>query len=137
MLKRTAAAAGLLAATLLPAAAYQERIPCNPAGSTIEMAACAGDSFQKADRQMNTVYARLLAKAQTMDKDSVTGTSDKAVDRLRKAQRAWVAWRDAECPLRSLPNKGGSIERIEWPACSAQLTEERTKALQAVLEGLE
>jgi uncharacterized protein YecT (DUF1311 family) len=138
MLKKIAAAAGLLAASLAPASAYQDKIPCNPAaGSTIEMAACAGESFQKADRQMNVVYAKLLTKAQMMDKDSITGTSDKAVDRLRKAQRAWVTWRDAECPMQSIPHKGGTIERILWPACAAELTEERTKALQGVLTVLE
>jgi uncharacterized protein YecT (DUF1311 family) len=134
-----ALSAGLCCAWLLMSASagHAQAVRCNPSGSTIELAACAQASFERADRELNIVYSRLMRKAQTMDKSGAPDDLDKAVDRVRKAQRAWVAWRDTECQLRSLVNKGGSIERIEWPSCSAELTQERVKVLEDVLKGTE
>jgi uncharacterized protein YecT (DUF1311 family) len=117
--------------------ANAQEVRCNPAGTTMEMASCAANRFEKADRAMNIVYSKLMRKAQTMDKSATPGDTDKAVDRLRNAQRAWVVWRDAECPLRTLSYKGGSMERIERPSCAANLTEERTKLLEDVLKETE
>jgi uncharacterized protein YecT (DUF1311 family) len=124
------------AAALVTSASAQD-ITCNAEGSTMEMAACANDDFEKADKELNAVYQRLLAQLKKDDAEygSGQGDADTRVLRLRASQRAWIAWRDAECPLRSIDNFGGSIERIEWPACTADLTRERTKQLQALLGG--
>jgi uncharacterized protein YecT (DUF1311 family) len=126
----------LLFACLVKTSAFAQDVLCNPEGSTMEMARCAQDDFEKADKALNKVYADLLATAKTQDLDVPPDAYDGAVKRLKEAQRAWIAWRDLECPLRSLANRGGSIERIEWPACAAQLTQERTRQLEAVAQGL-
>jgi uncharacterized protein YecT (DUF1311 family) len=122
---------------LLSSGAAAQDVRCNPQGSTMELAACASNDYQRADRAMNAVYGKLVSRAQEMDRTLAPGDTDKAVDRLRKAQRAWVAWRSAECPLRSIQNKGGSIERIEWPACAARLTEDRVKVLESLQKDME
>jgi uncharacterized protein YecT (DUF1311 family) len=130
--------AGLLAIGVCMAAvqASAEDVICKPEGSTAEMASCARQEFVKADRELNEVYAKLLKKMQEIDKDLPRDARDKAVDRLRRAQRAWVNWRNEDCPLRSILNMGGTMERIEWPSCSADMTKERIKQLNDILAEL-
>jgi uncharacterized protein YecT (DUF1311 family) len=117
--------------------AHGQDVKCKADGSTPEMAACASEEFVKADRALNVVYGKLLAKMQEIDKDNPKDARDKAVDRLRKSQRAWLAWRNEDCPLRSILNMGGTMERIEWPSCSAEMTRERSKQLSELLVDLQ
>jgi uncharacterized protein YecT (DUF1311 family) len=128
---RPVAVAAILVLLALPAAAEDE-IKCNPEGATFEMAACARDDFEKADKKLNTVYQKLLKSLAQADKEYGSLGEESRVKRLKDAQRAWVAWRDPECLLRSVENFGGSIENINIPACMASLTEERAKQLQSV-----
>jgi uncharacterized protein YecT (DUF1311 family) len=121
-----------LFAFLVNTGSFAQEIACNPGGNTMEMAQCEIEALEQANRVLNETYARLIKRAKTLDSDLDPTESDGAVNRLREAQRAWVAWRDLECPMRSMINRGGSIERILFPACLAQLTDERTKVLEDV-----
>jgi uncharacterized protein YecT (DUF1311 family) len=131
----------ILSATVLFLAAgfahAQDETKCNPDGDTSEMAACAEDDYQAEDAKLNKVYAKYLKKMQAMDVDMGNSEGDTAVGRLKTAQRAWIAFRDAECPLESVDNMGGSIERILGPSCLAALTKERTAQLQSQLKAME
>lgn len=118
-------------------AAAQEETQCNPEGNTSEMAACAADDYQAEDAKLNKVYATYLKKMQGFDADMGNVAPDTAVGRLKAAQRAWIAFRDAECPLESVDNMGGSIERILEPACLATMTKERTTQLSEQLKAME
>ena len=52
-----------------------------------DMNVCSGSDFQKADAQLHAVYQSVLSKHR----------GDKAfIQNLQTAQRAWLAWRDAE-----------------------------------------
>ena len=115
----------------------EEGPKCNADGNTSEMAACAGDDFAKEDKILNKVYSAYLKKMQSLDADMAATPPDTAVGRLKAAQRAWIAFRDAECPLESVDNMGGSIERILVPACLATLTKERANTLSAQLKAFE
>ena len=101
------------------------------------MAACAENDYQAEDAKLNKVYATYLKKMQGIDADMGSTPPDTAVVRLKTAQRAWIAFRDAECPLESVDNMGGSIERILVPACLATLTKERTTTLKEQLKAME
>jgi uncharacterized protein YecT (DUF1311 family) len=131
----------ILSATVLFLAAgsaqAQDETKCNPDGNTAEMAACAYDDYDAEDAKLNKVYAKYLKKMQNMDADMGNSEGDTAVGRLKTAQRAWIAFRDAECPLESVDNMGGSIERILGPSCMAALTKERTAQLQSQLKAME
>jgi uncharacterized protein YecT (DUF1311 family) len=131
----------ILSATVLFLAAgsaqAQDETKCNPDGNTAEMAACAYDDYDAEDAKLNKVYAKYLKKMQSMDADMGNSEGDTAVGRLKTAQRAWIAFRDAECPLESVDNMGGSIERILGPSCMAALTKERTAQLQSQLKAME
>ena len=115
----------------------QDETKCNPDGNTSEMAACAENDYQAEDAKLNKVYATYLKKMQGIDADMGSTPPDTAVVRLKTAQRAWIAFRDAECPLESVDNMGGSIERILVPACLAALTKERTTTLKEQLKAME
>lgn len=51
-------------------------------------------------------------------------------DALRKAQRAWIAYRDAECELTYLRWQGGSIRSIAAANCGLIMTARRAFELR-------
>jgi len=87
-------------------------------------------SYNKADKKLNTVYQKILVKYKT-DKLFVAN--------LKKSQRIWISFRDAEMDMKypSYPNQNyGSIH----PTCRAvyltELTEMRIKTLNVWLNGI-
>lgn len=49
--------------------------------------------------------------------------------RLRAAQKAWIAWRTAQCAFETGSSRGGSARELARWTCTAKLTRERTVAL--------
>jgi len=95
-----------------------------------EMNQQAYASYNKADKKLNTVYQKILVKYKT-DKLFVAN--------LKKSQRIWVSFRDAEMDMKypNYPNQNyGSIH----PTCRAvyltTLTESRIKTLNVWLNGI-
>jgi uncharacterized protein YecT (DUF1311 family) len=118
---------------VVPAKAQDGEITCNRSGGTLEMVACLQDDFEKADAELNVTYKKLTAALSADDKEYGANENDSRIKRLQGAQRAWVAWRDKECALQSIANYGGSLERLDFPACLTNLTIARTKTLADVL----
>jgi uncharacterized protein YecT (DUF1311 family) len=81
---------------------------------------CETAKFKKADTALNQAYRSLM---------SVVGEADR--DRLKAAQRAWIAYRDAECNLEARP-AGGSMDEELMSACLADLTKRRLAELKEV-----
>ncbi|TPN00430.1 lysozyme inhibitor LprI family protein [Mesorhizobium sp. B2-3-3] len=81
---------------------------------------CAGEDYQAADARLNKAYQDLIG-------------SDDADDKrlLQAAQRAWIAFRDAECAHITVASQGGSIHAMEVSQCLTRLTNERIKQLAA------
>ena len=93
------------------------------AQSQQEMNAEAAESFKKADKELNEVYAKVLANL-----------DDGAKENLKKAQRAWVAWRDAEAAFRAdAEARGGSMWPLVHEGIRSRLTKERVKSLKELL----
>ena len=91
-------------------------------------AACA--ALKKADAELNAVYAAILKK----------NVDDKNfIDKLKAAQRAWVAFRDAEMAAR-YPAKDkweyGSAFDLCWCNGLAALTQQRTEQLKPWRDGI-
>jgi len=92
--------------------------------------ACA--DYKKADTEMNSIYRRILAENQ----------NDRLfVQKMRAAQRAWVAFRDAH--LESLfpaTDKRAAYGSVQ-PMCHCmeleKITAERAKVLKQWLDGVE
>lgn len=82
---------------------------------------CAGTAFREADAKLNSAYAALRARLKD-DPD--------AGKLLVVAQRAWIAFRDAECSLQASRATGGSLYPTIHAYCLRDLTVTRTKELQ-------
>ena len=124
----------LIALTLtaaLPAAAQEA--DCAAPVTQIEMNTCAAQDWAAADARLNDVYAETLAVMQASDRDyPIDGPSEE--DRLRRAQRAWVAYRDANCDSAGYPMRGGSAEPLLFYGCLRAMTEDRIADLQSLTE---
>lgn len=122
----------LLALTLLaPAAHAAEGFACNPDGNQSELNACAADDFRKADQELNAAYQALVKKE----------AGDRVfVSKLRQAQKAWLAFRDAElearfaCAEKDIRICWGSLYPMLFHARQAALTRDRTRQLQQLLK---
>ncbi|AZO27475.1 lysozyme inhibitor LprI family protein [Mesorhizobium sp. M1B.F.Ca.ET.045.04.1.1] len=82
------------------------------------MTICANTDYEAADAKLNAAYKNLVG-----DND------EKANKLLQTAQRAWIAFRDAECAYSAADSAGGSIHPMEVSQCLTELTNERTKQL--------
>src|SRR5262245_24058654 len=89
---------------------------CANAQAQSEMNQCAYDDFQKADAELNRVYQQLLLKTDREEK-------------LKAAQRAWVAFRDADCEYDASDSAGGSLEPLLRYSCYETATKTRTNQL--------
>lgn len=89
----------------------------------------AGDTFQKADNQLNQVYQRILNEYHS---DTVL------LRNLKVAQRIWLKLRDAEMLLKyPESDEYGSVQPMCWALYKTKLTKERTKHLKVWLIGSE
>jgi uncharacterized protein YecT (DUF1311 family) len=94
-----------------------------------EMNQDAYKDFQKNDKELNTVYKKILEeyKSDTM-----------FIKNLKIAQNIWVQLRDAEMKAKFPEEDGvsyGSVESMCWNMYKTQLTSERTKTLKLWLIG--
>ena len=80
----------------------------------------------KADAAMNRVYKRLMAKLDAPGKA-----------RLRKAQRAWLVFRDADASSLATQETGGTMYPAVHASFLEEITEARTRELKIALEGLQ
>jgi len=96
MLRRTALSSILLLAAAWPAAAQ--------------------DTYAAADAELNRLYQKIESR---LINDHATK------QQLIKAQRAWVAFRDAECAFSASGVEGGSVYREVLEACLSDLTKVR------------
>ncbi|MBN3789627.1 lysozyme inhibitor LprI family protein [Burkholderia sp. Ac-20353] len=94
----------------------------NNSGTQTDINECIGRSMKASDRQLNDTYRALLAKV-----------SKDGGEHLRKAERAWLAWRDAQCEFNTMGTRGGSINSSMYGMCIDTLTREQTKRLDAQL----
>jgi len=86
---------------------------------------CADANFQKADAALNASYKEIVRRL----KDDAPTTK-----LLVTAQKAWLAYRDAECAFSSSANSGGSIYPMVFSICLEEVTQQRTKELGVFLK---
>ncbi|HEV2865582.1 MAG TPA: lysozyme inhibitor LprI family protein [Allosphingosinicella sp.] len=106
---------------------------CDDPQNQAEMNRCAGLRFERADAELNRVYREAVRQEQAADREE-TGYGDMHPtyeEALRAAQRAWVAFRDAQCEYESFEARGGSMQPMLYEGCRARMTQERTRELSA------
>jgi uncharacterized protein YecT (DUF1311 family) len=85
--------------------------------------------FNKADEDLNEVYPSAIAYMKEQDRLQVEQLRGYE-EALRKSQRAWIAYRGAQCELASFYARGGSEAILESLVCATRLTKERTEFLR-------
>jgi uncharacterized protein YecT (DUF1311 family) len=116
------ALAALLPAPLLSASALAQ--DCAKAADQMTLNQCADQSFRRADAELNRLYRQIEGR--------LKGAPDSA-KALVSAQRAWIAFRDAECAFSASDVTGGSIYPMIYSGCVEGLTRKRIDDLKGYL----
>ena len=100
-----------------PASALDRCLASKAAYSTMGQVQCISDAVMVQDARLNRNYAKAMAKL-----------TPEQQDRLRAAQRAWIAFKDADC--QSLQDdEWGSLSRVTANMCALDRTTERADEL--------
>ena len=87
-------------------------------GGTFDMVKCLNDATAKWDKRLNEAYRETLQE----------GPKEQRAQ-LRKAQRLWLQFRDANCEYYGLSE--GSIAHVLAATCRLDMTKARAKELEA------
>ena len=104
---------------------------CRDPQDQTSMNICANEEYRRADTELNRVWPRALERVKELDRDGANGEAER---RLRAAQRAWIAYRDAQCKVAGLEAIGGTLEPLLIGTCLKDLTERRTFELNRLLQ---
>ncbi len=122
MLQVLAFATAILTAGAISVAAIAGPPDC--AGSQQDMNRCASATLAAEDAELNQRYQAALNQA----------TDAEARRMLQAAQRAWLAFRDANCAWHGDAGRGGSIRPMLEASCAEHITRQRLLELNAGLE---
>jgi len=99
------------------------------ANTQTAMQLCANQEALRVDSELNDVYRKLLTAA---------ASQSAAVEKIRAAERAWIAYRDAYIeamyPAKDKQASYGSIFPMEADLLRAKLTHQQIGALQDLLK---
>jgi len=87
-----------------------------------EMKEQSSKRLEKFDKELNIVYQKIMKSS-----------SSKRKENIKKAQIAWLKFRDLNCECESKEHEGGSLESLIYIECLAVMTEERVKELKRFL----
>ena len=137
-MKSAALAALFIVSGMTVAHAQEDQVDCNNAQTQADMTNCAGLDFEKADKQLNAVYKKAMASQVALDKQSAEISPEYvgAVKALKKAQRAWIDYRDGHCEGVSYEAAGGTMQPMLELGCKATLTTNRIKELRELIQGM-
>ncbi|GLQ55439.1 lysozyme inhibitor LprI family protein [Devosia nitrariae] len=106
---------------MLPSAQAQE---CEDAEDQATMTACAEQAYEASDAELNALYREIEARL---------GDDADTKELLVEAERAWLAFRDAECAFSSSGTAGGSVYPMIQAMCLDTQTQTRISELQDYL----
>lgn len=84
------------------------------ASTTVAISHCSDMEYGYYDKEMNKTYQQLLS---VLDKDGQQALID--------AQKAWLLYRNKECSLISLGNKGGTLQPVNVVGCYTTFNQKR------------
>lgn len=97
---------------------------CAALDTQAEMNTCAGENYKAADAMLGKAWKALVGRL---------GDDADTLAMLRTSERAWIAYRDAECAFASSAVAGGSIEPMIRAECLQAATIARTAILDDYL----
>lgn len=96
---------------------------CTSEMSTNATYQCEAENLKEQDDRLNDLYKKL------MQKEDKVGQA-----KLKKAQRAWIAYRDAECEYSADEMRGGTYEKVIMMGCLVSETTKRADELKDYVE---
>ncbi len=121
----------LAACSFLSAPALaDDPIDCTDPSTTYEMNFCSDKDFRAADAKLNATYKKVLAHIAESDLEPPYDAAswEKA---MRESQRAWVAFRDADCKgVVPMEWSGGTGTGSAVAGCMTEKTNTRTQELE-------
>lgn len=109
---------------------------CDDQVTQFDINYCANEAYVEADAALNATYKTVMSHMVEMDKDIAETMGAEyagAVETLKKAQRAWIGYRDGQCELSGYSARGGSMEPMLVSQCLADLTKKRTQEMKDLL----
>jgi uncharacterized protein YecT (DUF1311 family) len=101
--------------------------------TTLTTVGCIEEETEAWDVMLNAEYQTTMTVFREADASGdVAGTTRESA--LKEAQRAWIAFRDAECGLRYAQWGNGSMRQIAAANCLMEETAERAIALRQMRE---
>ena len=95
--------------------------PCAKAVSTMEMTSCTWKAWQAADAALGNYFSLV-----TIELD------DSEVSALKKAQDAWVQYRELNCKAVRALYEGGTAGEPAYNSCMETMAQERLKNMKAI-----
>lgn len=118
-----------------PTSAQEPQPNCKDPQTQADMTICAGRDLADADKALNAQYQ--VTRKALKERDAGASAELKGgEDALLKAQRAWLAYRDAQCASVGFQARGGSMEPMLVSSCEADLTRNRTAELKALVDNM-
>ncbi|MDW9414144.1 lysozyme inhibitor LprI family protein [Sinorhizobium meliloti] len=138
-MRAAAPALSLLLCCTASADAQQPEPDCRKAVTQMDLNICADQDYRAADAELNKTYRLAVAAMQATDKElgDIDAAYAGALEALKKAQRAWIGYRDGQCELAGFEARGGSMEPMLVSGCLAELTRKRTAELKELMESAE
>ncbi len=128
-----------LIASVAPAglvlAQSEPQVDCTAPQTQADMTICASRDYDAADKALNTEYQsvrKILAERDSSASDDADKGAAKA---LLAAQRAWIAYRDANCEAVGYQARGGTLEPMLVASCLADMSRKRAEELKSLAEG--
>jgi len=113
----------LAVGTIIPLA-YSHPAGCTNASDQRTLNECANNEYKKSDSELNKIY-KDIRKRLDQQPDSAK--------KLVAAQRAWIAFRDAECNFAAANSQDGSAYGMLISVCRDRLTQARIKDFKTYL----
>jgi uncharacterized protein YecT (DUF1311 family) len=100
-------------------------VDCDNASDQATMNQCAAQQNVAADKELNALYQQITSRLKS---------NPDSKKQLVSAQRAWVAFRDAECKFSASGVEGGSVYPLIYSNCTTELTKARVATFKTYLK---
>jgi uncharacterized protein YecT (DUF1311 family) len=117
----------LLGLTMIAGASIARADECDKAADMASMNECLAKSYKRADDELNLLYQQLIGRVKQGGDWADTHTA------LVAAQRAWIAYREAECALVG-SKTDGSFNTTVTTSCLTGVTVSRIKDFKRYLK---
>jgi len=115
----------LLALTPLLFTTMTFAVDCENASDQATMNQCAAQQNTAADKELNALYQQITSRLKS---------NPDSKKQLVSAQRAWIAFRDAECKFSASGVEGGSVYPLIYSNCVTELTRARVATFKTYLK---